>query len=84
MAGISMRDILRLYTRQPLLIIRWFVRLRHLLSPLEALEELVPGDGRILDLGYGHGLLTNYMVLKLPFTTVIIRSKFRPARRCQN
>ena len=65
MAGITIRDALHLYVKQPIFV-RWFVRLRHLLSPLEALEELVPKEGKILDLGCGHGLFTNYLALKAP------------------
>lgn len=65
-----MRDALRLYAAQSLAI-RWFVRLRHFLSPLEAVEELVPGEGRILDLGCGHGLFTNYMALRAPSRNIL-------------
>jgi 2-polyprenyl-3-methyl-5-hydroxy-6-metoxy-1,4-benzoquinol methylase len=65
MAGVTMRDALRLYRRHPL-VVRWFVRFRHLLSPLEAVEALVPREGRILDLGCGHGLFTGYMALRAP------------------
>jgi 2-polyprenyl-6-hydroxyphenyl methylase/3-demethylubiquinone-9 3-methyltransferase len=65
-----MRDALRLYARQTL-VVKWFVRLRHILSPLEALEELVPGEGRILDLGCGHGLFTNYLALRAPSRDIL-------------
>ncbi len=58
-----MRDVIRLYSDQGLGI-RLFVRLRHLLSPLEILEDKVPQAGNILDVGYGHGLFTNYMALR--------------------
>jgi 2-polyprenyl-3-methyl-5-hydroxy-6-metoxy-1,4-benzoquinol methylase len=70
MANATMRDALRLYVKQPCFV-RWFVRLRHLLSPLEALEELVPGEGKILDLGCGHGLFTNYLALKAPSRSLL-------------
>ena len=63
MAGVIMRDALRLYVKQSP-VIRLFVRIRHLLSPLEALENLVPKEGKVLDLGCGHGLFTNYMALR--------------------
>jgi 2-polyprenyl-3-methyl-5-hydroxy-6-metoxy-1,4-benzoquinol methylase len=65
MGRVTMRDALRLYAKQPLLT-RWFVRFRHILSPLEALERMVPKEGRILDIGCGHGLFTNYMALREP------------------
>jgi 2-polyprenyl-3-methyl-5-hydroxy-6-metoxy-1,4-benzoquinol methylase len=70
MAAVTMRAALHLYVKQPL-IVRWFVRLRHLLSPLEALEEMVPEEGKILDLGCGHGLFTNYMALKAPSRSLL-------------
>jgi 2-polyprenyl-3-methyl-5-hydroxy-6-metoxy-1,4-benzoquinol methylase len=70
MAGMTMRDALRLYVKQPP-VIRWFVRLRHILSPLEALEELVPEEGKILDVGCGHGLFTNYMALREPSRSLL-------------
>ena len=60
---ITMRDALRLYSQQDLFI-RSFVKVRHLLSPLEALEGFVAKEGNILDVGCGHGLFTNYMALK--------------------
>jgi 2-polyprenyl-3-methyl-5-hydroxy-6-metoxy-1,4-benzoquinol methylase len=70
MAGATMRDVLRLYVKQPLFV-RWFVRLRHLLCPLEALEGLVPREGKILDVGCGHGLFTNYLALKAPARSLL-------------
>lgn len=70
MASVTMRDALRLYARQTS-VVRLFVRLRHFLSPLEALEKLVPGEGRILDLGCGHGLFTNYMALRAPSRDIL-------------
>jgi 2-polyprenyl-3-methyl-5-hydroxy-6-metoxy-1,4-benzoquinol methylase len=60
---ITMRDAIKLYSEHRLGI-RLFVRLRNLLSPLEVLENLVPKEGNILDLGCGHGLFTNYMALR--------------------
>ena len=65
-----MRDALRLYKGHGAGI-RAFVRLRHLLSPLEILENWVSGEGKILDIGCGHGLFTNYMALKSPSRQVL-------------
>lgn len=65
-----MRDALRLYSTQRAGI-RAFVRLRHLLSPLESLENWVPREGKILDIGCGHGLFTSYMALKSPLRLVL-------------
>jgi 2-polyprenyl-3-methyl-5-hydroxy-6-metoxy-1,4-benzoquinol methylase len=70
MSRVTMRDALRIYSKQPLLI-RWFVRLRHCLSPLEALESLVPKEGMIMDLGCGHGLFTSYMALREPSRSLL-------------
>ena len=65
-----MRDTIRLYSDQSPSI-RLFVRLRHLLSPLEVLEEKVPKRGNILDLGCGHGLFTNYMALRASSRNIV-------------
>jgi 2-polyprenyl-6-hydroxyphenyl methylase/3-demethylubiquinone-9 3-methyltransferase len=43
--------------------VRAFVRARHLLAPLERVALEVPPNGRILDLGCGHGLFTNLLAL---------------------
>jgi 2-polyprenyl-6-hydroxyphenyl methylase/3-demethylubiquinone-9 3-methyltransferase len=40
---------------------RLFVHVRAFLSDLPAVEERVPRNGQILDLGCGHGLLTNLL-----------------------
>jgi SAM-dependent methyltransferase len=37
---------------------RCFIRLRSALTPYRQIAELLPGPGRILDLGSGHGLLS--------------------------
>jgi 2-polyprenyl-6-hydroxyphenyl methylase/3-demethylubiquinone-9 3-methyltransferase len=42
---------------------RVFVRVRSFLSDLPAIEERAPRSGRILDLGCGHGLLTNLLAV---------------------
>lgn len=65
----TMRDAIQLYSDQNFGI-RLFVRLRHLLIPLEILENWVPKEGDILDLGCGHGLFTNYMALKAPYRNI--------------
>jgi len=61
----GLRDVFILYRRQPVGI-RFFVRMRSLLCPMERLETLVPQEGRILDLGCGHGLFTNLLALRGP------------------
>ncbi len=67
---VTMGDILRLYSEQSFLI-KMFVRLRHLLSPLEVLESWVPNEGSMLDLGCGHGLFTNYMALRASSRNIV-------------
>jgi len=59
----SIHDVFKLYSEQSIGI-KLFIRLRHILSPLTVLEHWIPRVGRILDLGCGHGLFTNYMALK--------------------
>lgn len=61
---------LHLYDDQPLGI-RAFVRARHLLCPLSAIEGYVPKRGRILDLGCGHGLFSALMAVASPERTVL-------------
>jgi 2-polyprenyl-3-methyl-5-hydroxy-6-metoxy-1,4-benzoquinol methylase len=65
-----MSEALRLYDDHPLGI-RVFVRARHLLSPMRAIERRVPADGRILDLGCGHGLFTALMATASPGRSVV-------------
>ena len=43
--------------------IRLFTRARSLLAPLERIAAEVPPQGRILDLGCGHGLFTNLLAI---------------------
>ncbi len=66
----TMRDAIRLYSDQSFGI-RLFVRVRHLLCPLEILENWIPKEGDILDLGCGHGLFTNYMALRAPYRNIL-------------
>lgn len=56
------RQALALYDQAPLKE-RAFVRVRALLSDLLAVERHAPDAGPILDLGCGHGLLTNLLAL---------------------
>lgn len=65
-----MASALRLYDDHPLGI-RAFVRARHLLSPMSAIERRVPADGRILDLGCGHGLFSAMMAIASPGRSVL-------------
>lgn len=61
--NVSMHDVFMLYSCQSIGT-KIFIRLRHILSPLMALENHIPIEGNLLDLGCGHGLFTNYMALK--------------------
>jgi len=45
---------------------RLHVRLRRSLSCFEYIERLVPRSGRILEIGCGHGLFSNYLALASP------------------
>ncbi|MBN1675639.1 MAG: class I SAM-dependent methyltransferase [Kiritimatiellae bacterium] len=61
---VRFRDIRPLYRGQGMRVAlrlwqRWYVG-----SPFEYVERFVPGDGRILDLGCGFGLLANLMALR--------------------
>lgn len=66
----AVKRALRLYDHEPLGI-RAFVRARHLLCPLAAIEQFVPDEGRILDLGCGHGLLSATMAIASSERTVL-------------
>ena len=46
--------------------VRLFVLARHLLAPLRRVAADVPRQGRILDLGCGHGLLVNLLAVGSP------------------
>ncbi|MHB1162116.1 MAG: class I SAM-dependent methyltransferase [Chloroflexota bacterium] len=61
---------LRLYDDHPPGI-RTFVRTRHLLCPLSAVEQQVPERGRILDLGCGHGLFSALMAVASPERSIL-------------
>lgn len=62
--------LLALYNQLPLTD-RIFVRIRLWLSNLNLLELYVPSDGIILDIGCGHGLLSNLLALTSPQRQVI-------------
>lgn len=61
---------LRLYDDQPPGI-RAFVRARHILCPLSTIETYVPDQGRILDLGCGHGLFSALMSVTSPERSIL-------------
>lgn len=56
------RALLALYAPLPLGV-RLFVRARLALSDLDALERYVPAIGPVLDIGCGHGLVSNILAL---------------------
>lgn len=84
---VTMHDAIRLYSEQGLGI-RLFIRLRHLLTPLEILENWLPREGNILDVGCGHGLFTNYMALRAPSRNIVgvepSPAKIEVAKRTQS
>lgn len=65
-----LRSALALYRDSPLGE-RLFVRIRAFLSDLPAIEACAPERGAILDLGCGHGLLTNLLALGSPERDVL-------------
>lgn len=64
------RELLALYDPLPL-IDRLFVRVRLLLSDLDRLERYVPATGPVLDIGCGHGLVSNLLALTGPERRVL-------------
>jgi len=40
-----------------------YLKIRYLINPMSAIEDIVPKEGRIYDLGCGAGLLSNMMAL---------------------
>jgi 2-polyprenyl-6-hydroxyphenyl methylase/3-demethylubiquinone-9 3-methyltransferase len=67
----SIHQILpRLYDRLPFRT-QLFIRIRLLLSDLYQLENYVPKEGKILDIGCGHGLLSNLLAINSPQREVL-------------
>jgi 2-polyprenyl-3-methyl-5-hydroxy-6-metoxy-1,4-benzoquinol methylase len=62
--------LLALYDPLPLLD-RLFVRVRLLLSDLGRMERYVPAEGAVLDIGCGHGLVSNILALTGPERRVL-------------
>ncbi len=61
---------LRLFDDQPLGI-RWFVRTRNLLCPMCDVEAEVPHQGRILEVGCGHGLFSAVLAVSSSKRSII-------------
>ena len=49
----------------------FYLRTRWRLCPYELVESLIPGKGKILDLGCGYGILANLLSLKSPSRSVV-------------
>ena len=89
--GSAISQALRLYDDQPLAV-RTFVRTRNLLCPMSDVEVQVPREGRILELGCGHGLFSALMAVSSPQRSVVgvdpssvkIGTASRMARRLRN
>lgn len=64
------RTLLELYDPLPVSD-RLFVRIRLLLSNLYQLEHYVPKEGTILDIGCGHGVLSNLLAVTSPQRQVL-------------
>lgn len=62
---VLLRRVLALYADSPT-VDRLFVRARAFLSDLQAIERHAPCAGAILDLGCGHGLVSNLLALGSP------------------
>ena len=70
----SIRDQVRhLYWRESMgpFFDRLFTRLRLKVLPLEVLNTVVPAQGKIVEIGCGHGLICNYLGLANPEREII-------------
>lgn len=63
------KELFKLYRGSGL--IHLFLRLRWWHANIPAVERLLPRRGRIIDLGCGHGFITNYIALAEPAREVI-------------
>lgn len=59
---VNREKLLNLYRKLPFHH-RLFVRLRADMLPLEEINEIIPNEGVIVDLGCGHGVISNYLAL---------------------
>jgi len=56
------KETIQLYERNGLT--KLFAKIRFWDAPLHEIDEIVPKKGKIIDLGCGEGILTNYLALK--------------------
>ncbi|MCX5693738.1 MAG: class I SAM-dependent methyltransferase [Candidatus Omnitrophica bacterium] len=57
------KELINLY-RETSWLQRAHVILRYLLCPFSAVEKFIPREGKILDLGCGHGIFANVLAMK--------------------
>ncbi|MBN2452701.1 MAG: class I SAM-dependent methyltransferase [Candidatus Omnitrophica bacterium] len=63
-------DLLKLYAGLPAAQ-RFYVRARWLVNPVDAIENLVPAEGTVYDIGCGAGILSNIMAMRSDRRNVI-------------